>query len=524
MAYVESDYVPKTEIRILAGIPMDNTYTDQICWVQYPQEVAQDYQTAYFKDKTKFTFTDFTYQRTDSKVKGGRPQHTIRVPLSANQLQSVNYLMWNNNNKWYYAFINQVNWVNDNCCEIVYEIDMYQTWQFKMEAKECWVVREHPASDAFFANTEPEPITVDYYDVANSTIIAPDLSKRSIVILATENVTGDFADPDMLDGIFCGLYYKAIPALTASGQVKTTLDAFTQEGKTDAITAIVMSVLSPEKGSIADSEVKSSGFATRSLIMGGGYTASHRKLAAYPYRFFKVRSYTGEEAILYPQLCSDGTLQFYYYEAANTQASLLLVPKNYQGRDTSNENAVSFAETVSVPWIYDNYANFMEQNLGAIGLNIIGGALSGYAGAGNTKHQGNAAQRGAIIGGGLAFLSEYANVVTQYHRPDQSRGTAVSGSTAFGCGKIGFEVIEYVANANCAKRLDAYFDAYGYATNRYKVPRQWGRSPFNYVQTAGAVFGKGNLGSAPVDAVNVVKAMFDGGVRLWNKDSISQIE
>ena len=69
MAFIESDYEPKTEVRILASVPMDNTYTDQICWVQYPQEVAQDYQTEYFKAKTKYTFTEFTYQRTDSKVK-----------------------------------------------------------------------------------------------------------------------------------------------------------------------------------------------------------------------------------------------------------------------------------------------------------------------------------------------------------------------------------------------------------------------------------------------------------------------
>ena len=516
MAFIESDYEPKTEVRILASVPMDNTYTDQICWVQYPQEVAQDYQTEYFKAKTKYTFTEFTYQRTDSKVKGGRPQHTIRVPLSANQLQSVNYLMWNNNNKWYYAFINQVNWVNDNCAEIVYEIDMYQTWQFKMEAKECWVIREHPASDGYFANTEPEPINVDYYDVASSTIIAPDLEKRSIVMLATENVTGDFSEPDLLDGIFCGLYYKAVSALSGAADVKTTLDAFTTAGKTDAIVAIYMTILPPQKGSIAGATVRDSGIAVKSLKMGGGYTAKHAKLASYPYRFFKVRSYSGDEVILYPQLCKDGSVSFYFYEAGNTQSCVMLVPKNYQGRDISNENTVTFSETIAVPWIYDNFTNYMEQNRLKILTNIGGAAISGY---GLTK-----SAEGALMGGGLALLSEYGNMMTQYTRPDQERGTAVSGSTAFACGRIGFEIIEYVANANCAKRLDAYFNSYGYATNRYKVPRQWGNSPFNYVQTGGAVFGRGNLGSAPVDAVNVVKAMFDGGVRLWNKDSISLIE
>ena len=515
MAYVESDYVPKTEIRILAGVPMDNTYTDQICWVQYPQEVAQGYQTEYFKGKTAFTFTDFTYQRTDSKVKGGRPQHTIRVPLSANRLQSVNYLMWNNNNKWYYAFINQVNWVNDNCAEIVYEIDMYQTWQFKMDAKECWVVREHPSSDAFFANTEPEPIAVDYYDIGVSTILSPELGDRSIVVLATENVTGDFNQPAMLDGVFCGLYYKTFSAVSGADEVKAILDAFADQGKTDAITAIYMSPLPLKAGISCVGTPKSTGIPVRSLAMGDGYTASHRKLASYPYRFFKLRSYSGDEVTLYPQLCDDGTLSLYIYEAGNTMPSLMAVPQNYQNRAASFENAVCFAEVVQTPWIYDNFQNYIWQNLASIGTDIVGASMAGFAAGG---------AQGAALRGGLEALNAYGQGTVQYNRPDQSRGTAIAGSMSFAAGKIGFEVIEYVANANCAKRLDAYFDAYGYATNRYKVPRQWGRSPFNYVQTAGAVFGKGNLGSAPVDAVNVVKAMFDGGVRLWNKDSISQIE
>ena len=69
----------------------------------------------------------------------------------------------------FYAFITDVAYVNNKTCEIFYELDVMQTFLFDAHLEECWVVREHSASDSLGEHilsepVDPGPVIIDSYE------------------------------------------------------------------------------------------------------------------------------------------------------------------------------------------------------------------------------------------------------------------------------------------------------------------------------------------------------------------------
>ena len=140
--YVE----PNCDVKLLKNVPLDTTYEHTI----YFDNTSAQY--AYFRGLMKFDFPRQTYQRVN---KG-----TMRVEKNAEALYDCNYLMFQNagfGTKWFYAFITAVEYVNNAVSEITYEIDVMQTWFFNYSVGECFIEREHSASDEIGENLVPNP-------------------------------------------------------------------------------------------------------------------------------------------------------------------------------------------------------------------------------------------------------------------------------------------------------------------------------------------------------------------------------
>ena len=146
-----ADYKPDTVVKLLKNVPLDSTYTDT-GWC-----TSAGAQQAFFNGKVKKTYTGLTYQRVNNSVAQPRGPLTCRVPDIADNLYDCNYMMFQNSfygSKWFYAFVKQVNYINPNNTEIVYEIDYLQTFMMDIKIKPSYVVREHASSveDKPFAN------------------------------------------------------------------------------------------------------------------------------------------------------------------------------------------------------------------------------------------------------------------------------------------------------------------------------------------------------------------------------------
>ena len=90
----------------------------------------------YFLSLPKLEIDNISYQRKDS---------IIRYPAHIDSLLGYNYCMYQNENytnKWFYAFITNMTYINDNMTEISIATDTFQTWQFDLIYKQSFIERE----------------------------------------------------------------------------------------------------------------------------------------------------------------------------------------------------------------------------------------------------------------------------------------------------------------------------------------------------------------------------------------------
>ena len=68
-------------------------------------------------------------------------------------------------NKWFYAYITDMKYINDNLTAISIKTDVYQTWCFDLTFKSSFVEREHVSNDTIGNHTVPEGLEHGEYKV-----------------------------------------------------------------------------------------------------------------------------------------------------------------------------------------------------------------------------------------------------------------------------------------------------------------------------------------------------------------------
>jgi len=159
MSYV----TPNSTVQLFKGVPLNKDGEDTL---YFANRTAQNTYFSGFSGLT-FNFSNYSYIRDHSN--GG----VIRVGVSDlsqwNDLVHVNYLRFLNHShedKWYYAFVTKVDYVDEGRCDVTYEIDEMQSWLpgEDYELTECRIVRQHQTgSDNIGDNLQPENIqAIDY--------------------------------------------------------------------------------------------------------------------------------------------------------------------------------------------------------------------------------------------------------------------------------------------------------------------------------------------------------------------------
>lgn len=171
----------------MKGVPLDNTYSDTIYFAN-----ATD-QYNYFSTLTgNKVFNQQTYQRVN---KG-----TLRLQVLADEIYDYDYLMFRNTSygsKWFYAFINKVNYINDTTTEVEYELDVIQSWMFEAVLEPSYVEREHTSSDVIGEHLETEPVKLGEYRCNAVDFDIDSFNDYDAVIIhAPWNTGGDGGDDD----------------------------------------------------------------------------------------------------------------------------------------------------------------------------------------------------------------------------------------------------------------------------------------------------------------------------------------
>ena len=485
---------PNTIIKILNNCPLDNTYEDTI---YFASEASQQ---VYFNTLVKYTLTSQSYQR----VQRGK----MRVEVKAENLYDCNYLMFQNTsfgNKWFYAFINNVEYVNNITSEIEFEIDVLQTWMFDYELKESYVEREHSVTDVIGENLIDENLeTGEYiYDQYLEPLDA-DLYSTSIVVAATFNKEYQDVSGFYASHIYSGLAYNVFENTVEGGAQAGEFIKNAAE-KTDGIVSVFLmpTYFIPEFNAVINKSYERTHHKPYNTV--DGYKPRNKKLFTYPYQYLYVNNMQGDEAIYkYEFFDTTDTFSLVYTGTISCNPSIISYPSQYKFQGGSIEK-ITLSGFPQLPYITDTFKAWLAQNSSSLAVNALCSAFSGFSGS---------------IGGNVlpfnpaALVTNIANSMVQISKaqqaPNRSRG-AQGGVDLISANLLKFEVHNKHITAEYAKIIDEFFNKFGYACHRVKVPNISSRPYWNYVKTIGCVA----TGSVPSDDMKKIKKIFDNGITFW---------
>ena len=446
--------------------------------------------------------------------------------------------------RWYFAFITDVQYVNDRVLEISFDIDIFTTYwltptdggnpfntgeQYKQHflastvIHPCFVERESSNTDVIGENYEDEGLDTGDYIVAGDLL---DLfGTWQVLVMASERLTNETppSTEPPLPQTFANIYTPvAIYAGLNASQpqmIQEIIDAYTELGKADSIINVVEYPSSFGTNQIAETVEPTVTMPTTI----DGYTPKNKKLFIYPFNFLEASNRSGVHATFKWELWKNASRgKFKRYSCAIGNPTAILVPQDYRGITGDDyESSIMWQKSPVCPYNSDAYKAYWAQNKNqlnmAFGANVLSG-LTGLVSTGIGIAMGNPL---AILGGGAATVGSLTGVTQKLAKlqdyqavPDQAKGQINNDYIMAGKNLQGFQVFKMQIRANKARIIDDYFTAYGYATNKVKTPNFYSgstRTKFCYIKTQGAKV-SGNF-PAPVKAE--FERILDRGVRFW---------
>lgn len=504
---------PSTNIKILRNVPLDNTYEHTIYFS------TREAQIAYFNGLIAHNLTNYTYQR----VQRGR----ARVGIPAEQLYTCNYLMYQNigyGNKWFYAFITGVEYVNNETSEISFEIDVMQTWHFDYHLNQCFVEREHTQTDNIGDNIIDEGLNLGKYELTQFAR-SGFFNKWCVIVQCPYSPVDGSSDvaytpSHVYNGVLNG--NKVFVVKNGDGQtttpleegVETLMEAYNNAGVTDSITAISMWPESflPPSGPPTPEPISKFYTVNRPATIGS-YTPRNNKLFTYPFNYLGIRNSNGEiHEYRYELFNTVGhNANFYIYADVNT-FTFYLYPYRYNesGSEAGNyDEGMVMGDIPLCSYPYDAYKVWFAQNkvslIGGTALTSIAGAAYGLA-TGNTV-----AAAGSPVGAVTGAIIQNEN---HKLKPNTTQSTAGSG-IGIATNTQDFMNVNIHINEQHARMIDDYFTMYGYAVRRLKVPNRNVRPHWTYTK----VTRTNASGSVPADDMKKICSIYENGITFWRNGS-----
>ena len=494
---------PNSTIKILPDIPLDNEYNDTI---YFTSETAQ---YNYYAGHAGRTFTKQYYQRVNRGV--------CRLEVVADQIYNYNYMMFQNTaygNKWFYAFITSIEWVNNITSEIHFEIDVMQTWLFDVHLGACLVEREHKSTDVVGEHIQPEP--VDIGPIQCNQVISTNWFDDLYIVLA---VTTTSENHGLVGGMYGAVNYSYAP-LTGEGSalVQSRINTLVETNKTDSIVSVFLmpAHFIPSSGGGSGDVPWSSAPATDTISIArpttcGNYTPRNKKLLTAPYTFLCADALNEAQNYRYEWSRDANNISFTAVGSISPDPVITFYPTNYNGAWTNNVQTVGKnpTESVSVRGFpqcaiaIDAYRAWLAQGAVSDGLSI----MQSFATAGAGIASGNPM---LTVHGALGAMQGVNNAVINATKGSRPRGVQ-GGDADVVSGQKGLYFKRMSVTEEYAEIIDDFFDRYGYACNELKIPNRNARAHWTYCKTRDC-----NIdGGAPADDVKKIKSIYNHGITWW---------
>lgn len=471
----------------LCSTPLERDYKNQL---YFKTRSAQE---AYFLSTVVHTYTGLTYQRADN---------IIRVESVIDDLYDCNYVMYKNSNygdRWFYAFITDMQYVNPNLTYVTIETDVIQTWLLDTTIMDSFIVREHVNDDTIGANTQPESVELGPYiktAVSFHNVSEVDYYMFSTEVLPVQGVTWN--PPGIYGGSNISCYWIKF----TQSQLKTIIDNATQVGKESSIVAMF-------------TFPKNAILTTNSCVLNVGnivgrtlqYVPKNNKLYTYPYCMAVLEGNGMAVQMRYELL---GSTSLFCHLSFGPNPTAIAYPDYASGNSVTD--IYDFAHGVEITgwpvlaWVGNYYQNWIAQNsaqmLAKIGTGLISATAS--IGAGN------------FVGASTTLAGGYLNILAQKTLaeiiPDSIHGNIAAVNALAANNRLGVKSMCMTIRPEYARVIDDYFSMFGYSINRVKKPNLGTRQNWNYVETQNIILS----GDYPDFYMDRIKQCFNSGITFWN--------
>lgn len=272
-----------------------------------------------------------------------------------------------------------------------------------------------------------------------------------------------------------------------------------------------------------------------------GYTPKNKKLLTYPYTYIGFNPSNGSSKTYRFEDFSSATVKFKAMSEVNPNPQVALIPENHKGLYEDLQDVAFLGGYPTVSNKVNNFNVWLAQNSNMLRINrekeLISyaknkadtqfGMLNSAISAGQSVSKGKLVE-GTTSGIGLfqgdldltvneknyelALREQMAQVEAQSLLADN---VSLSGSNAtlLGYQKLSQHIFAtYTIKAQFARRIDKYFDMFGYQTNELKVPNIHNRPNWNYVKTLNCNIN----GNIPQMDLAEIKELFNSGITLWH--------
>lgn len=143
-----------SRIILAKGINMDRSYNNVIDYTENQMLTLLRSEAHLVREASDYTFI--------------RGTGTLDTQFTYAECLGSNYMAFQNpdySNKWFFAWIDEVQYRGNYNTRIIYTIDAWSTWFSDWTAKKCFINRHHVNDDSIGANLIEEPVNTGEYVV-----------------------------------------------------------------------------------------------------------------------------------------------------------------------------------------------------------------------------------------------------------------------------------------------------------------------------------------------------------------------
>ena len=492
MAYIQPDGV----VQFFNELGISPNYENTL---YFGTEAAKD---AYFDAIPKLaTATALTYSRAERGF--------IRVELPIATLLRAGYMRFKNThftNKWFYAFVKSVDYINHNTTQVNFEIDVMTTWMGTFTLNECFVERQHGTTDSAGDNIVEENLDLGDY-VMNSVERTHLMGSYTIIIGASVDQNGhSVAGGSLVNNVYSGIMLHQFATVEAANLF---IDELTGKAKSTALVAAVMCPSQFIVGGTSGSQVI---HITKNDYTIDTYQPKNKKLFTYPYNYLQVTNGQGNYATFRYEFFT-GDCTFALGGVAGLQPEAVLVPSGYKHVSSQIYDTAQKLKIVGFPvcaFNIDQYKAFLAQNSASITADAIGTVASGVVRTLSLPMDSESGIVGGLVSTAVEITKKVAFFADYAKKPTQSNGATTA--TYEGCNRIlDFYFYKQSITRQYARIIDDYFTMFGYAQKRCFTPNMNARPHWTYVKTLGCSVS----GALPADDAAKIESIFDAGIRFW---------